>query len=188
MARLPETGAAPTSPLRGEGDARRRVRGAKVTRAKALRSNATDAEGRLWLHLRNRLLGGHKFARQVPVGPYVADFICREKGLVVEIDGSQHAGSDADARRAARLNAQGYSVVRFWNDEVLENTDGVLLALLATLNGDPSPDLRFAPATLSPTGRGTRGARAASAAVAARSKQQPQSVPLPDGERLGEGS
>jgi len=178
MARLPTTPAVPTSPLRGEVDAQRRVRGgATGARAKTLRTNATEAEGRLWWHIRNRMLGGFKFSRQVPVGPYVADFVCRERGLIVEIDGSQHAESKTDEKRTARLNDEGYSVVRFWNNEVLGNTDGVLLALLATLNGDPSPDLRYAPATLSPEGRGTKGAKAAGASSMARS------TPLPSGER-----
>jgi len=187
MARLPETGTAPTSPVRGEVEAQRRVRG-RTVKARRLRVQGSDAESRLWYHLRNRALGGFKFARQVPVGPYVADLICRERGLIVEVDGGQHDWSTTDAPRTAWLNSQGYSVVRFWNNEVLINTDGVLEALLAVLEGNPSPDLRFAPATLSPTGRGSRGARAASAAYAARSKQQPRSVPLPVGERLGEGS
>ncbi|GGF41041.1 hypothetical protein GCM10011321_34730 [Youhaiella tibetensis] len=188
MARLPDRGSTPTSPLRGEVDAQRRVRGAKVLRARQLRIRASDAENRLWYHLRNRALGGFKFARQLPIGPYVADFVCRERNLVVELDGGQHDWSTTDARRTEWLNGQGYSVVRFWNNEVLANTDGILEMLLAVLEGNPSPDLRFAPATLSPTGRGTRGARAASAAFVARSKQHLQSVPLPVGERLGEGS
>lgn len=74
--------------------------------------------------------------------------------LVVELDGGQHAESGYDERRTAFLAAQGYGVLRFWNSDVLSNTDGVLEALQRTLKSGPSPDLRFAPATLSPEGRG----------------------------------
>jgi very-short-patch-repair endonuclease len=131
------------------------------TRPRALRSNASLAENRLWYVLRNRGLDRRKFVRQLPVGPYIADFACREIGLIVELDGGQHATSTADAARTAYLNAQGYAVLRFWNNEVIRNGDGVLLAIRSVVAGSPSPDLRFAPATLSPMGRGTRGIRAA---------------------------
>ncbi|HEV7717876.1 MAG TPA: endonuclease domain-containing protein [Arsenicitalea sp.] len=155
---------------------------AKTGRARTLRKDGTDPQNRLWYFLRNRSLGGFKFARQVPVGPYFADFACREASLIVELDGGQHAESDRDRRRTAFLNSQGYSVLRFWNSEMFENRDGVLQSILATLEGNPSPDLRFAPATLSPTGRGTRGARAARAA-GARNSSEARPIPLPVGER-----
>jgi very-short-patch-repair endonuclease len=145
-----------------------------------LRQDSTPAENRLWYVLRNRGLAGRKFVRQVPIGPYIADFVCREIGLVVELDGGQHATSTSDEVRTAYLNAQGYSVLRFWNNEVLENRDGVLSAIQSIFDSSPSSDLRFAPATLSPMGRGTRGVRAA---ASSQRIALARSIPLPIGER-----
>lgn len=147
----------------GEGgtpDPTKRRDGA-TQRARKLRLEETEPEYRLWSDLRARRLNGFKFVRQIPLGPYIVDFLCREQMLVVELDGGQHCESEYDARRTAWLNAQGYSVIRFWNDEVLRERRAVLETILAALEGEPlspSPDLRFAPATLSPLGRG-RGAR-----------------------------
>lgn len=96
--------------------------------ARTMRKSLTDAELRLWLRLRNRGLSGHKFRRQVPIGPFIADFVCAEARLVVEIDGSQHfedVSLFADARRTAWLEAEGYRVLRFNNPDVLQNIDGV---------------------------------------------------------------
>ena len=108
-------------------------------RAQQLRNNATNAERRLWLHLRNRQLGGFKFSRQMPVGPFVCDFLCRERALVVEVDGGQHAGSGKqDARRTAFLEQQGLTVLRFWNNEILENPAGVLQVILCQLKSLPA--------------------------------------------------
>lgn len=104
--------------------------------------------------VRNRQIDGHKFVRQYPVGPYFADFACRDAMLIVDLDGGQHADSSKDAARTAYLNAQGYAVLRFWNNEILGNREGCWLALSAVLARNPSPDLRYAPATLSPEGRG----------------------------------
>ena len=148
-----------TSPLRGEVAAQRRVRGTKpsapaVARARSLRRNETDAEHVLWHLLRNRQMEGRKFVRQYPIPPYFADFACREAMLVVELDGGQHDESARDQIRTAYLNAKGYSVLRFWNNELLTNREGCWLAIHSVLTGNPSPDLRFAPATLSPEGRG----------------------------------
>jgi very-short-patch-repair endonuclease len=158
-----------------------------TSRARSLRNAGTTAENRLWYFVRNRNLGGFKFSRQVPIGPYFADFVCRQAGLIVEVDGGQHDSSKSDERRTAFLVAQGYSVLRFWNTEVIENRDAVCQAILDVIAGNPSPDLRFTQADLSPTGRGTRGRRAASASLAALQKseiaKQPQTVPLPVGER-----
>jgi len=123
-------------------------------RARALRVQTTDAEARMWSRLRDRRLEGFKFVRQYAIGPYFADFVCRDVMLIVELDGGQHADSIRDERRTKYLNQQGFSVLRFWNNEVLDNADGVLQALLLTLRNGPSPDWRFAPATLSPEGRG----------------------------------
>ena len=150
------------------------------TRPRQLRRNASIAENRLWYVLRNRGLAGHKFVRQLQIGPYIADFACREIGLIIELDGGQHATSATDASRTAYLNSQGYSVLRFWNNEVLENRGGVLSGMLSTIEGSPSPDLRFAPADLSPMGRGTSGIRAA---ALSQRVALARSIPLPTGER-----
>jgi very-short-patch-repair endonuclease len=107
-------------------------------RAQQLRNNATDAERRLWGHLRLRQLQGFKFSRQMPVGPYICDFICRERMLVVEADGGQHAESARDAARTVYLERKGYRVLRFWNNDILENIEGVLQGILATLGEQPA--------------------------------------------------
>jgi adenine-specific DNA-methyltransferase len=112
--------------------------------AAPLRREATDAEMRLWGELRGRRLGGHKFRRQWTVGPYVADFCCLESGLIVEADGGQHS-AEADAARTAYLRSTGFHILRFWNNDVLGNLDGVLAAILEALDGpkeeDPHPNL-----------------------------------------------
>ena len=151
------------------------------TRPRQLRRNASIAENRLWYGLRNRGFDRHKFVRQMPIGPYIADFACREIGLIIELDGGQHATSTTDTGRTAYLNSQGYGVLRFWNNDVLENRDGVLFVIRSVIEGTPSPDLRFAPATLSPTGRGIRGIRAAAASHASRLAP---SILLPVGEKV----
>ena len=103
--------------------------------ARKLRINATDAEIKLWSALKNRQLGNFKFRRQSPVGKYVADFICHEKTLIVEVDGGQHMeASRKDDERTAWLVSQGYRVIRFWNDQVLEETEAVLEEILRSLN------------------------------------------------------
>jgi len=104
----------------------------------------TDAERLLWRHLRNRELGGWKFRRQYPVGPYIVDFICVDKNVVIEVDGGQHAeNEDSDLQRSAFLNKMGYRVRRLWNNEVLQETEAVLNTIFAILaNSDqnsPSP-------------------------------------------------
>lgn len=99
----------------------------KVTRARTLRREQTDAERKLWWALRARRLEGFKFKRQVPIGRYIADFMCFECKLIVELDGSQHLAQVAyDEARTRWLEAQGYRVVRFWNVDVLLNTDRVM--------------------------------------------------------------
>ncbi|ODS55377.1 MAG: hypothetical protein ABS40_12085 [Agrobacterium sp. SCN 61-19] len=107
----------------------------KTLRARSLRKVENDAEAALWSDLRARRLAGHKFVRQLPIGPYFADFACREALLVVEIDGSQHADSEHDAKRNAFMNANGWSVVRFWNADVLRERTAVLDTLIAILDG-----------------------------------------------------
>ena len=98
-----------------------------------MRRIATDAERKLWFLLRDRRLDGIKFRRQVPLGPYILDFVCFERGLVVEVDGGQHAQSKSDVTRDAYLRAEGFRTVRYWNTDVLKNPDGVLTDLLAQL-------------------------------------------------------
>ena len=102
--------------------------------ARKLRNDMTDAERRLWSHLRASQLGGIKFTRQLPIGPFVVDFACRSARLAIELDGGQHADSPADDARTQIIEAHGYRVIRFWNNDVLQNTDGVLTAILEELN------------------------------------------------------
>lgn len=125
--------------------------------AKTLRANMTEAEHKLWSHIRDRQLLGFKFVRQLPVGPFIADFACREADLIIELDGGQHAGSLRDEQRTQLLAEHGYAVIRFWNHDVLNNLDGVLEAIAAHLAKAPSPGLRFAKPDLSPEGRGGEG-------------------------------
>jgi very-short-patch-repair endonuclease len=101
--------------------------------ARRLRVNQTDAETVLWNRIRNRQVDGHKFVRQLPIAGYVCDFVCRESRLVVEVDGGQHSESAADVIRDRRLSEEGYRVVRFWNNDVLGNIDGVLVTIQTEL-------------------------------------------------------
>jgi very-short-patch-repair endonuclease len=103
--------------------------------ARRLRANQTNAETVLWNRIRSRQIDGHKFARQVPIGAYICDFVCRDKQIVIEVDGGQHADSAADAVRDAHLIAEGYRVLRFWNNDVLGNLKGVLITIQAALRG-----------------------------------------------------
>src|ERR1051326_3089587 len=114
-------------PLGGEGPAQTRggERGMTSARAKSLRSNMTDAERRLWYFLRAHRFNGTKFKRQAVIGKYIVDFVCFEKHLVIEVDGGQHADNETDRRRTRWLEDQGFRVLRFWNNEVLQNTVGV---------------------------------------------------------------
>jgi very-short-patch-repair endonuclease len=101
--------------------------------ARQLRVNQTDAETVLWNRIRNRQIDGHKFVRQVPILGYICDFVCREQRLIIEVDGGQHNESATDAVRDHRLINEGYRVLRFWNNEVLGNTEGVLMTIQAEL-------------------------------------------------------
>jgi very-short-patch-repair endonuclease len=113
------------------------------TFARAMRKAPTDAERKLWWHLRHRLrLDKTHFRRQVRIGPYIADFACHRTKLVVEIDGGQHATQTAeDEKRTKRLTLEGYRVLRFWNNEVLSNIDGVLTEIqnVTTMTPTPAP-------------------------------------------------
>jgi very-short-patch-repair endonuclease len=101
--------------------------------ARALRVTMTDAERRLWACLRGRRLVGYKFRRQHPLGRFIVDFACIEHRLVIEVDGGQHCDSPDDERRTAWLERQGWRVLRFWNNEVLTNSEGVQETILTTL-------------------------------------------------------
>jgi very-short-patch-repair endonuclease len=105
----------------------------RADRARVLRRSLTRAEFVLWSRIRNRRLSGYKFVRQEPIGRYYADFACRERRLIVELDGGQHADSAADRHRDSDLIALGYRVIRIWNNDVVDNIDGVLQALLSEL-------------------------------------------------------
>ncbi len=98
-----------------------------------LRRDSTKAEMKLWFALRDRRLAGFKFVRQEAIGPYIVDFVCREKNLIIEVDGGQHAESKRDRVRDNAFSEAGYRVLRFWNSDVLSNRDGVLTVILAKL-------------------------------------------------------
>ncbi|MBE1160510.1 endonuclease domain-containing protein [Dyella acidiphila] len=112
-----------------------------VDRARGLRRAMTDTELRLWRYLRNRHLMGSKFRRQHEIDRYIVDFVCVEAALIVELDGGQHAEMMAeDARRTRRLEALGYRVLRFWNNDALTNTETVLAVILeAVARAAPHP-------------------------------------------------
>jgi very-short-patch-repair endonuclease len=115
--------------------------------ARSNRKTPTVAERKLWAHLRRLDVDGSHFRRQVVIGEFIADFACRRSKIVIEVDGGQHAESTADARRTAILEADGWRVLRFWNNEVLNNVEGVMAAIVAsgaasfcaTPTPDPSP-------------------------------------------------
>ena len=100
-----------------------------------LRQNSTDAEKHLWYFLRAKRLNGYKFRRQHPIHPFVVDFICLEKNLIIELDGGQHAPQQSyDKQRTAFLEFKGYKVLRFWNNVVFNETRAVLNTILTTLD------------------------------------------------------
>jgi very-short-patch-repair endonuclease len=107
--------------------------------ARRLRQNPTDAEIRLWSKLRRRQINGYRFRRQVPIGPYIADFVCLERRLIIEADGGQHSDSVTDDARTAWLERQGFRVLRFWNNDVLSNTEGVLTVIVQHLGAETPP-------------------------------------------------
>ena len=115
-----------------------------LTAAKALRTTSTDAEIKLWYHLRAKRLGRLKFRRQHPIPPFVADFYCDELKLVIELDGSQH-DDQSDMARTQALRRQGLFVLRFWDNQVLQETEAVLEVILGfardrTLSPTPLPE------------------------------------------------
>src|SRR6516164_10535511 len=121
-------------------------------RARTLRREMTEAEKRLWQILRSRQTEGYRFRRQVPIGGFIADFVCHEARLIVEIDGGQHdPSSGAEASRARFLEAEGYRVLRFWNNEVLDNPEGARAAIADALHqGGPSPIRPVTPIRIEP--------------------------------------
>ena len=109
-----------------------------TSRSRALRRNSTDAERKLWNVLRNRQLNGFKFRKQVEIDAYIVDFLCPALRLVIQVDGGQHT-PERDARRTAFLESQGFRVIRFWNNDVLENLDGVWTRIEEALSTPPHP-------------------------------------------------
>ena len=107
--------------------------------AKILRKRPTDAEKLMWRHLRGKQLEGFKFRRQEPIGNYVADFVCYEKGILVEVDGGQHS-VEKDRDRERWFEGQGFKVLRFWNNDVLKNTERVWEVIRKTMLVSPSPN------------------------------------------------
>jgi very-short-patch-repair endonuclease len=99
--------------------------GETLIKAQRLRRQMTEAEQRLWSILRGRQLGGAKFRRQQPIGQFIADFVCQDHRLIIEADGGQHTGKAVDSRRTAFLESKGYRVLRFWNNEIISNLEGV---------------------------------------------------------------
>jgi very-short-patch-repair endonuclease len=107
--------------------------------AKRLRAEMTDAERKLWQALRAHRFRGVRFRRQAPLGPYIADFVSHALKIVVEVDGGQHSGSESDERRDAWMKCEGYRVLRFWNNDVLSNLEGVLDRIGREIATAPSP-------------------------------------------------
>jgi very-short-patch-repair endonuclease len=113
-----------------------------------MRSQPTEAEHRLWQLLRAHRFSGHKFKQQVPLDFYIVDFVCFARRLIIEVDGGQHAESEHDQRRDAYLEAQGFRILRFWNNDIFENEEGVSELIFSALRSPLSP---------TPLPRGERG-------------------------------
>ena len=125
-------------------------------RAQDLRRNMTDAGNCMWYYLRNRRLGGYKFVREHVIGNYIADFVCREKKLVIEIDGGQHMDAVAyDSLRTKALESHGYRVLRIWNHEVFKNIQAVMDSILNLLETVPH-QTPSSPTLLPQVGEGSR--------------------------------
>ncbi|MGO3931063.1 endonuclease domain-containing protein [Rhodopseudomonas pseudopalustris] len=107
--------------------------------AKSLRASATDAERALWRLLRSRRLAHLKFRRQVPIGPWIVDFVCFEQRVIVEADGSQHAGCERDQMRDRDLSQRGFRVLRFWNNDILLRSQAVIELIAVAASPSPSP-------------------------------------------------
>ncbi len=110
--------------------------------SKQLRKNQTPWESKLWRHLRAKNFGGHKFKRQVPIEKYIVDFCCQKKNIIIELDGGGHADyitHGLDELRTKRLSQKGYKILRFWNNEISKNIDGVLETIVKEINSATSP-------------------------------------------------
>jgi very-short-patch-repair endonuclease len=106
--------------------------------ARRLRKQMTDAERALWHLLRRKQIDGHRFRKQVPIGKYIVDFVCLDARLVIEVDGGQHSdAAEADAVRDAWLRSQNFRVLRFWNNDVLKNPEGVMQVVIEALEATP---------------------------------------------------
>ncbi|WP_081590462.1 endonuclease domain-containing protein [Blastomonas sp. AAP53] len=127
-------------------------------RAKAMRSEPTDAELKLWQILRGKRLAGFKFKRQVPVDRYIADFVCFSRRLIIEADGSQHVDSEYDTQRDAYLRSQGFEIMRFSNYDILTNDEGVAEMILAVLDKFEYGASPLSPTPLPHGERGSNGA------------------------------
>ena len=129
----------------GEGEnvsaTRSRRKPGTTKRARSLRKSNNQAEALLWLELKGRKLGSHRFTRQFPIGPYFADFCCRSRKLVVEVDGSQHADSDYDRSRDGFMRSEGFSILRVWSSDVLTQRRAVCDTILAALDGRLAEDV-----------------------------------------------
>ena len=151
-----------------------------ITRfARQLRRDMPIAEKRLWRQLRSRQFEGYKFRRQYPVGKYIADFCCFERRLIVELDGGQHSDhklKQGDGERTQYLSEHGFRVIRFWDNDVLSNEEGVLTNILNALKTQLLPSLRPSPQP-SPVGRGRK-----KSVPFSWGEEGKKSVPLPPGE------
>ena len=107
-----------------------------TSRSRGLRKDSTDTERKLWSVLRSRQLNGFKFRKQAEIDGYVVDFLCAERRLIIEVDGGQHT-PESDARRTAYLESQGFRLIRFWNNDVLQNLDGVWATIETALESTP---------------------------------------------------
>ena len=126
-----------------------KVNNKSTLRARKLRNNLTEAEKHLWYFLRLKNFGV-KFRRQAVIGKYIVDFVCYEKKLIIEVDGGQHADSEKDQERDHWLKGQGFEILRFWNNEVLGNREGVLQRIINFL-GTPSREKAYTPFLPLPT-------------------------------------
>lgn len=123
--------------------------------AKILRRNLTDAEQKLWYHLRAHRFMGRKFKRQKPMGRYVVDFICLEEKLIIELDGGQHAENTGyDQERDSWLRSEGYTVLRFWNNELMNETEGVLERIRIAIENKAASPETLSPGPSPTSGRG----------------------------------
>src|SRR5271169_3983788 len=117
----------------------RGAKSGKTSSSRHLRGKATIAEQRLWNRVRSRAIGGMKFVRQEPIGPYIVDLVCREQRLIIEIDGGQHATSERDAVRDQWLRDHHYRVLRYWNNDVMRNIEGVSETIADALHAERPP-------------------------------------------------